>query len=334
MHSESLMERGVANPAVSIVIPLYNRQELIGRAIDSCLAQTVPDFEVIVVDDGSTDRSPEIVRRYADPRVRLIVHQANRGVGPARNTGADAARAEWLIMLDSDDELLPTAVELLVQKTLSVGPDIGCIRFRYRMDNGTISPNVEYAPGRLCYEEYLSYMEACTGGLGDLLLCPRRSTFRQIRFPDNFGLEGQYHFDFSRMFYSLMCKEVVALYHQDAANSLVKRIKGFDRARDARFARDRANNIESALREHRAALQTYAPSLLAEQESRLLTLWLLCGERGKAAKAFYDLTRYPADLPRHAATFAIGLFGPGLLDVVRSRVRKIRKRLVTKPITT
>ena len=332
MYSGSLIRRGVANPAVSIVIPLFNRHDLIGRAIDSCLAQTFPDFEVIVVDDGSTDHSLEIVRRYADPRVRVVVHQANRGVCPARNTGADAARGEWLIMLDSDDELLPMAVDLLVQKALLIGPDVGCIYFRCLMDDGTISPSVEHLSGRLCYEEYLSYIEACTGGSRDLLYCPRRSTFRQIRFPDNFGLEDQYHLDFSRMFHSLMCKEIVRLYHQDAANSLVKRTKVFDRARDARFVRDRAENIEGALHGHRAALRTYGPSLLAEYESRLLTLWLLCGERGKAAKALLNLTRYPAGLPRHTATFAIGVFEPRLLAVVRSWVRRTRERLFEKPV--
>jgi glycosyltransferase involved in cell wall biosynthesis len=331
MHRDPGMEHGATKPAVSIVIPLYNRQDLVGRTIDSCLAQTFPDFEIVVVDDCSTDQSLDVVRRYTDPRVRLVVHEANRGVCPTRNTGADAARAEWLMMLDSDDELLPNAVALLVQKTLTIDPDVGCVYFRCLMDDGVVSPGVEHLSGCLGYEEYLRYIEACTGGPRDLLYCPRKSTFRQIRFPDNFGLEDQYHFDFSRMFHSLMCKEIVRLYHQDAADSLVKRTKVFDPVRDARFVRDRAENIAGTLRGHLPAFRAYAPSLLAEYESRLLTLWLLCGERGKAAEALCRLTRYPADLPRHGATFAIGLFEPRLLAVVRSWVRRARGRLVGKP---
>jgi len=101
-------------PAVSVVIPLYNKGPHIARALNSVLAQTFQDFEVIVVDDGSTDDGAEVVRGFDDPRIRLI-QQENRGVSAARNRGIEAARAELVAFLDADDEWLAGHLEVLLR---------------------------------------------------------------------------------------------------------------------------------------------------------------------------------------------------------------------------
>lgn len=88
---------------ISVVIPLFNKAQYIARAIESVLAQTRPPREVIVVDDGSTDESAGVVKRYTDFGVRLI-QQSNKGVSWARNTGAMAASGEYVAFLDADDE--------------------------------------------------------------------------------------------------------------------------------------------------------------------------------------------------------------------------------------
>src|SRR5450432_320321 len=94
-------------PYFSIVIPLFNREKEVLRALKSCLAQDFQAFEVVVVDDASTDQSATVVEDLQDKRVRLIRHAKNRGVCPARNTGVEAAAGKWIVFLDSDDELLP-----------------------------------------------------------------------------------------------------------------------------------------------------------------------------------------------------------------------------------
>lgn len=100
-------------PEVSVIIPTYNRAQLIGRAVRSVLAQTYPSFEVIVVDDGSTDDTPARVQALAqaDPRVRYVRHETNQGAQAARNTGIQVAKGDYIAFLDSDDEWLPHKLE-------------------------------------------------------------------------------------------------------------------------------------------------------------------------------------------------------------------------------
>lgn len=132
-------------PRISVVIPLYNKKATIRRAIDSILSQEAQDFEIIVVDDGSTDGSADEVAALTDTRITLI-RQANAGPGRARNVGASQARAQLLAFLDGDDEwksdYLATGMRALAQHPQAVAYACG-------YDAGAFSDRVKDKVSRL-----------------------------------------------------------------------------------------------------------------------------------------------------------------------------------------
>ncbi|QHL89093.1 glycosyltransferase [Nibribacter ruber] len=102
------------SPKISVVIPLYNKGAYIAATLQSVLRQTFPSFEVIIVDDGSTDQGPAVVETFQDSRLR-IVHQSNLGVSAARNQGIRLAQAPYIAFLDADDFWQPTYLEEMLR---------------------------------------------------------------------------------------------------------------------------------------------------------------------------------------------------------------------------
>jgi glycosyltransferase involved in cell wall biosynthesis len=117
----------MGRPLVSVIIPTHNRAELLGRAIKSVLAQTFEDFELIVVDDASTDGTPEVVAGFDDPRIRYIRLKKNSGAPTARNTGIKKSRGAFIAFLDDDDEWLPHRLELQVKKFEELDGEVGVV---------------------------------------------------------------------------------------------------------------------------------------------------------------------------------------------------------------
>jgi len=112
--------------SVSVVIPTYNRAYIIGDALQSALAQTYRDFEIVVVDDGSSDNTREVIESFQDSKIRYIRHDRNRGCSAAANTGIEAARGSIVAFLDSDDQWKPEYLELQV-RFLSRHPQVGVV---------------------------------------------------------------------------------------------------------------------------------------------------------------------------------------------------------------
>jgi glycosyltransferase involved in cell wall biosynthesis len=102
-------------PTVSVIIPTYNRADVLPRSIDSALDQTLSDVEVIVVDDASDDDTESVVNEYDDSRVTFLEHETNRGGSAARNTGIGVATGDYIALLDSDDVWAPTKLEQQVE---------------------------------------------------------------------------------------------------------------------------------------------------------------------------------------------------------------------------
>jgi glycosyltransferase involved in cell wall biosynthesis len=165
-------------PLVSVIIPAYNRAHLIGRTVASVLAQSYRNFEIIVVDDASTDDLAATLTEIDSPQLRCLAHPSNRGAAAARNTGLAAASGEFVAFLDSDDVWYPDKLARQVAAMRDQPPEIvghvcayDCLREGY-------SPRV-IAPGWSPLTFRRHQLLGCTCGPGTTLLC-RRSIFAEI----------------------------------------------------------------------------------------------------------------------------------------------------------
>lgn len=118
---------GNATPTVSVVLPTYNRADVLRRSIRSVLDQTYEDIELIVVDDGSTDETGAVVSTIDDSRLEYIEHETNRGAPAARNTGIDASRGDFIAFQDSDDVWDPRKLEKQMATFDRAGSDVGVV---------------------------------------------------------------------------------------------------------------------------------------------------------------------------------------------------------------
>ena len=123
------MEKVKDSPTVSVIIPTYNRAHLLGRAVQSVLNQSYQDFEIIVVDDGSTDDTEEVIKEFQeqDKRIRYIRHEKNKGGSAARDTGIKAARGEYIAFQDSDDEWFLEKLEKQMKAFENTTPEVGVV---------------------------------------------------------------------------------------------------------------------------------------------------------------------------------------------------------------
>lgn len=128
MSPSDLSRPAEPQPLISIVLPTYNGSRYLREAIDSCLAQTYQNWELIVVDDCSTDVTPDIVAEYVkrDPRITSIRHETNKKLPQALNTGHEAARGEYLTWTSDDNRFLPPAIEEMV-RFLQEHPAVGIV---------------------------------------------------------------------------------------------------------------------------------------------------------------------------------------------------------------
>ncbi|WMW25424.1 glycosyltransferase family A protein [Methanolobus sediminis] len=134
-------------PEVSVVIPLYNKASYIERALNSVLNQNITDIEIIVVDDGSTDNGPELVKQFNDPRI-IYVKQKNSGVSAARNKGIIKSKADLIAFLDSDDEWMPHFLETVLYLKEKY-PQAGLYATALKTcneENSCLIPNHSYLP--------------------------------------------------------------------------------------------------------------------------------------------------------------------------------------------
>lgn len=217
---------------VSVVIPTFNRVDLLPRAVRSVRAQTVPNWEIILVDDGSTDATPAVARAMHDElgSAFTYLHQENAGCCTARNRGIEASRGDFVAFLDSDDEFLPHKLERQLA-LFRRRPELGLVYSDYsyididgRFHRSTFDSKCPLARQVPC-QEIEPALKVCTASLFDTLLrgyfvativgMVRREALAGIRFSDGlrYSAEWLFYLQLARQFPAGFVDEPLALHH-------------------------------------------------------------------------------------------------------------------------
>ncbi len=179
-----MIQRLQIQPEVSVIIPTFNRAYILKRAIDSVLCQSFQNFELIVVDDGSSDNTREVVESYPDQRIRFVRHARNRGVAAARNSGIRAASAKYIAFQDSDDVWLPEKLERqldYIRKTNDAVDVVHTRIFRISIDGSiSLGPRLKKDDKKSAFHKIL--MKVCCVAVQSVVIS--RDCFEKVGFFD------------------------------------------------------------------------------------------------------------------------------------------------------
>lgn len=285
------------------------------RAIRSCLAQTGDDFEIIVTDDGSTDSTVEKIEAIDDRRIHLVCHSSNLGQSAARNECVAAAVGDWLLFVDSDDELLPDALEL-IRRTLSEGAsDIDCWLFMYQRDDGGCSPDPPLSDGILDYENYLRMLDKQIRF--DPLICLRRSIAGKIPWQP-WALSGSV-LQRLNMYQTCRCassSRTVGLIHTDASNRVSWTRRSPELAKQA--GTDLGEEMDMILLRHGEHLRKFAPRTWQRFQGVRASFFFLAGHRVDGIKQSLRCLSYKPYSLEIWSQLLVGLMGPGFFAQLRN----------------
>ncbi len=218
-------------PALSIIVPVYNAEAYFARCVDSILAQTMKDFELILVDDGSPDRCGVMCDAYAEQDQRIkVIHQANAGQAVARNRALDIAQGEYFAFVDSDDYIHPQMLEILLTNARKhhAKISVGCCQ---TVNSLITLSSIQYSEARqFSGPEFLRHCLLNGVDKKPWILCDKifhRSCFQSIRMP-----EGRIYEDNSVVYRLLYEAEVVAdcddilyFYYQNESSTVNQTFK-------------------------------------------------------------------------------------------------------------
>jgi glycosyltransferase involved in cell wall biosynthesis len=302
----------MSHPFFSIVITTYNRAGIVRRCIDACLAQDFEDFEIVVVDDGSGDGTgAALAQAYDDPRLRLVSHEANRGINPSRHTGVANAAGEWVAVIDSDDELAPGALTRMHELIGELPPEVKVLRGRQLHDDGHITPS--FVPdGPYGHEGRIRWAEAEGGN--DASRCIKREAFAESPYIDGRrgAMETLFELNLAERETSVCVEDVLVKVHADAPNSWLRAASSAAvTPRLQREAPDMLWMAETVLERHGDALQRWGPRQYVTALRIAATQSFLLGQRRKGARYSMRALRLKPLSPAAWVTLLLGLLGPG-----------------------
>jgi glycosyltransferase involved in cell wall biosynthesis len=305
------MTRG--EPMASVIIPTHNRAEMLRRAIASALAQTFTDIELIVVSDGSSDHTAEVVESFADPRLCFLRHDTARGASAARNTGLRQARGEFVAFLDDDDEWLPEKLALQVPVLAAAAPEVGLVYcwIEYVQDGAVVERRCPILKGDI-FRQMLD-RQAITNS--SALLVRREAALRICGFDEQLprGNDGDFIRRLCRHFQVEVIPQLLVRVHVGHPD---------------RITVDNDLNLRNAARAYEARLTLFVGELegLPEQKANILTrlaiTYFQTGQWAEGVGALRRLMACPAPVFQR---------GGLLLQVLRRALGHYRRKLPPRP---
>jgi glycosyltransferase involved in cell wall biosynthesis len=267
------------NPLISVIVPTFNRAKTISRTIDSILNQTYQNFEIIIVDDGSEDATQEILKKYSDIRLRIFHHKHNKGVTAAKNTGLNNIHGEWFTILDSDDEIIPEALEIMIKIPLEKDSTITAITC-----NCTDTSTGTFSGKGLTFDRYVDFNTLITQCEGEFWGITKTELLLNDRFNERlWGFEGILWFKTNERANRYYIHEALRIYHTE----------GNDRVSKVHFSLEKISNHYQALSEETYYLQvlkTYWPKSLAKDCLRAV-IYLKADKKKEFANFYFNYLR-------------------------------------------
>jgi glycosyltransferase involved in cell wall biosynthesis len=264
-----------ASPRFSIVIASYNRAHILPRAVASVVAQTLPEWELIVVDDGSTDTTEELAKSWSDPRIRYVKLPENQGASAARNRGIEEAVGDFVLVWDSDDELYPEALQR-VSEASATYPDAGVV------SAPAIPMKADKAEKYVVREEgYIALPQILSKYLpnNEKVRAARRELYKEARYRSR-NLDFMVNGYLARQAPWYHLKEPLGVLHIDNPDSLTRGRK----KRVAARAIERAEYLANYVEDFGEVLKKTAPKRLAAHAYGAALGFFLAGSPERAAR--------------------------------------------------
>lgn len=297
---------------VTVIVRTYNRADVLPRALDSLLAQSYSQLEILIIDDASSDGTPAVVAEYQrrDPRIRCVRHPTNQGPSAAFNTGFDHARGDLVTGLDSDDELLPEAVESQVAALEALGPAYGMV-----VANGQDGATAAWTGRGLSADADVSFGDVlCARIAGDFWGLWRRDLVGDLRFDPRLpGGEWLVWHELYRRTRVRYLQRALLRCHRENVNRVSRP------AYTPEKLRGRALLYSTYLERFGADLLRLCPGRCADLHHAHAAWLLMAGERGRAAASLWVAFRSAPGLRTFAFLGAVLAPRPLVRRVLETR---------------
>lgn len=285
-------------PLISVILPTHNRAEMLQRSVESVLNQSRQDFEIIIISDGSTDNTPDVVASFNDSRIRLFQHEVSKGASAARNTGLRAAKSKYIAFLDDDDEWLPDKLKIQMPVIEKSSPEVGLVYawmeyFENGKSRGLRAPELR---GDV-FVEMLD--KQAIGGCPTIII--KREVIERIGFFDESlprGNDGNYWRRISKSYHVDFVPKVLANVYLDSKNR-ISHVSKKDLQNEIKALENRLEIFKSDFDNH------------LEQKANILTLigmdYLIIGKFSFFFKYMRMLVDYNISWKNKAMCFGVNL---------------------------